>query len=108
MLFVNVKFPIFYFFGCKEVFSREKRNEGLSSVARELSVSWLILCFYNVFKKEKIKIWLLLKGHLDENLKQHCKEAQGKEKLVKSQTTLTFCTTEEEPPKKVKSITEKI
>ena len=50
MLFVNVKFPIFYFLFCKEVFSRGKRNEGLSNVARELSVSLLILCLDNVFK----------------------------------------------------------
>ena len=50
MLFVNVNFPIFYFLRCKGVFSRGKRNEQLSSVAREMSVSLLILCFYNVFK----------------------------------------------------------
>ena len=50
MLFVNVKFPIFYFLCCKGVFSRGKRNERLSGVARELLASLLILCFYNVFK----------------------------------------------------------
>ena len=59
-------------------------------------------------KTEKIKIWLLLKGHLDDNLKQHYKGVQGKAKLVKGQITLTFSITEEEPPKMVKSIMEKI
>ena len=50
MLFVNVKFPIFYFLCCKGVFSRGKRNGRLSGVTRELLASLLILCFYNVFK----------------------------------------------------------
>ena len=39
---------------------------------------------------------------LDDNLKQHYKEVHGKAKLGKSQKTLTFSTTQEEPQKKVK------
>ena len=50
ILHVNVKFQIFYFLCCKGVVSRERGNERLSIVARELIVSLLILNFYNVFK----------------------------------------------------------
>ena len=39
---------------------------------------------------------------VDNNLKHHCKEVHGKAKLVKDQKTLTFSTTQEEPPKKDK------
>ena len=45
-------------------------------------------------------MWLLLKGNVDDNLKQHCKEAHGKAKLVKDQETLTSSPTQEELPKK--------
>ena len=50
ILYVNVKFQVFYFLCCKGVVSRERANETLSSVARELLVLLLILNFYNVFK----------------------------------------------------------
>ena len=39
-------------------------------------------------------------GQFKANLKQHCKDVQGKVKLVKGQKTLTFSTTQQEPPKK--------
>ena len=45
-------------------------------------------------------MWLLLKGNVDDNLKQHCKEVHGKAKLVKDQETLTSSPTQEELPKK--------
>ena len=35
---------------------------------------------------------------LDDNFKQHCKEVQGKAKLVKGKKTLMFSKTQEEPP----------
>ena len=50
ILFVNVKFQIFYFLCCKGVVSGERRNEGLSIVARELLEPLLTLYFYNVLK----------------------------------------------------------
>ena len=50
ILYVNIKFQIFYFLCCKRVVSRERANETLSSVASELLVFLLILNFYNVFK----------------------------------------------------------
>ena len=40
------------------------------------------------------------KEMLDGNLKQYCMQVHGKAKLVKGQKTLTFTTTQEEPPKK--------
>ena len=46
---VHVKFQIFHFLCFKGVVSRERGNEGLISVARELLVSLLISYFYNVF-----------------------------------------------------------
>ena len=68
--YVNLKFQIFYFLCCKVVLSRESGNEGLSSVAREMLVSLLILHFYNVFKlNEKIKMQLLLKGNFRKQFK---------------------------------------
>ena len=70
ILYVNLKFQIFYFLCCKVVLSRESGNEGLSSVAREMLVSLLILHFYNVFKlNEKIKMQLLLKGNFRKQFK---------------------------------------
>ena len=56
LLFVSVKFSIFYFLCCKRDFSRKRGNERLSCVARELSVSLLILCLYNIFKDAPIRI----------------------------------------------------
>ena len=50
MLYVIVKFQIFYFFSCKRVVNRERENEGLCSVAKKLSLPLLTLYFYNVFK----------------------------------------------------------
>ena len=64
ILYVNVKFQIFYFlveirfyfiscffyFLFLRSFNRKRGNEGLSSAAKELLVSLLILYFYNVFK----------------------------------------------------------
>ena len=44
------KVQIFYFLCCRGVVSRERGSEGLSSVAKELSVSLLTLYFYIVFK----------------------------------------------------------
>ena len=76
----------------------------LSSVARELSVSLLILCFYNVLNKtKKSKCGYCSKEIPDDNLKQHCKEVHEKPKLVTGQKTLAFSTTQEEPQKKAKS-----
>ena len=49
-MYLNVKFQIFYFLRCRGVVSRERGSEGLSSVAKELSVSLLTLYFYIVFK----------------------------------------------------------
>ena len=45
---------------------------------RELSVSLMILCFYNVFKTKKSKYGYCLKEMLEDNLKQHIKEVHGK------------------------------
>ena len=39
----NVRFQTFYFLSCKGVISRERANEGVSSVVRELLVSLLCL-----------------------------------------------------------------
>ena len=39
----NVRFQTYYFLSCKVVISRERGNEGVSSVARELLVSLLCL-----------------------------------------------------------------
>ena len=73
---------------------------------RELSVSLLILCFFNVsfmfLQNEKIERKCFSKKMIDDNLKQLCKKAHGKAKFVKGQKTLTFSTTQEEPPKKGK------
>ena len=46
MLFVNVKFPIFYFFCCKRVFSRRKRNERLSVSTMYLTKTKISKCGY--------------------------------------------------------------
>ena len=51
-------------------------------------------------KTKKSKCGYCSKEMLDVYLKQQCKEVQGKAKLVKGQKTLTFSTTQEEPPKK--------
>ena len=47
ILYVIVKFQIFYFLSCKGVVGRERENEELCSVAKKLSLSLLILYFYN-------------------------------------------------------------
>ena len=48
--YVNVTFHIFYFLCCKELVSKERGNERLSSVEGEFLMSLLILNFYNLFK----------------------------------------------------------
>ena len=53
-------------------------------------------------KKNKKQNGYCSKEMLDDNLKQYCKEVHGKAKLVKVQKTLTFSTTQKEPPKKGK------
>ena len=87
MLFVNIKFPMFLVL--QGSFSRGRRNEGLSSVARELSASLLILCSYNLFKK-KSTCGYCSKEMLDDNLKQHCKEVHGKGKLSEKPNNVDF------------------
>ena len=52
-------------------------------------------------KTKKSKCGYYSKEMLNDNLKQHCNEVHGKVTLVKGQKTLTFNTTQEEPPKKI-------
>ena len=40
-------------------------------------------------------------GQFKVNLKQHCKDVQGKFKLVKGQKTLSFSTTQQEPQQEI-------
>ena len=73
-----------------------------------MSESLLISAKY-LSKTKKPKCGYCSKEMLGENLKQHCKEVHGEAKLVKGQKTLTFSTTQGEPPKKkIKAIMKKI
>ena len=56
ILYVIVKFQIFYFLSCKEVVSRERENERLCSLVKKFSLSLLILYFHNVFKGRVMQI----------------------------------------------------
>ena len=61
---------------------------------------WFYVSTMYLSKTKKSKCGYYSKEMLDDYLKQQCKEVQGKAKLVKGQKTLTFSTTQEEPPKK--------
>ena len=56
ILYVIVKFQIFYFLSCKGVVTRERENEGLCSLVKKFSLSLLILYFHNVFKGRVMQI----------------------------------------------------
>ena len=70
---------------------------------------WFYVSTMHLSKTKKSKCGSCSKEMLGENLKQHCKEVHGEAKLVKGQKTLTFSTTQGEPPKKkIKAIMKKI
>ena len=45
-------------------------------------------------------MWLLFEGNVRRQFKATYQEVHGKARIVKGQKTLTFSTTQQEPPKK--------
>ena len=83
------------------VVNRERGNEGLSSVTRELSVSLIFFISKMYLSKiKKSKCGCCSKEMLDGNLRQSFKEVHGKTMSVKGQKMLLFSTTQDKCTKK--------